>query len=146
MPLLVFGVQARADAPPVGVWVELQVDRCDETLFEAPPDAPSRYVSGTNYRTAFVMGSVVTAGLQPYDESQAWIRDWVERVRGRLPTEGSTQTLVLPRWDAAFCQSAMGKLRRFAFVYSCDTSPSVGACLPPHQLARPVSVPPQDSH
>lgn len=130
---------AQADAPPVGTWVALQVNDCQAVTFEAPSGSPA-YVPGERYRTTRVAGQVVDAGLQDYDHSQAWLAQWARDRQASLPSKGSTMTVVLERWDEDFCRTAMGAVRRFDHVYTCDTLPRRGVCLAPHPLVKPTEV------
>lgn len=145
LPLLLGSVLACASPPPGQTWVELRVTQCEETVFAAPVDRPGQYVAGTKYQTAYVTGEVLKSWLT-YDASQAWIREWAQRAQNRLPASGSSLSVVLAKWNAAFCKSAVGEVRRFMFDQSCDVYPLTGRCLPPHQLVLPELTPPQISH
>jgi hypothetical protein len=124
-----------ADAPLVGVWVELRVSECLAATFEAPLRDTGRYIPGDKYRTAVVTGKVTNAGLQPYLANSHWVEKAAERAKSNLPARNAVLSLVLRRWDKSFCESAVGATRRFNYDYACDTLPQTGACLPPHQLA-----------
>lgn len=130
---------AQADAPPVGTWVALRVTQCQAVTFSAPNDSQA-YTPGERYRTAQVSGEVVDAGLQEYDHSQAWLAQWASGRKSSLPSKGEAMTVVLEQWDAAFCRTAVGQVRRFNQVYQCDTLPRHGVCLAPHPLVKPAEA------
>jgi hypothetical protein len=136
---LLFGLATPvlADAPLVGVWVELEVAQCLATTYEAPSNDTFQFIPGDKYRTALVVGRVTDAGLRPHDASKHWIQKAAERTKSNLPKKDSELSLVLRRWDKSFCQSAVGSVARFNYDDSCDTFPRTGPCLPPHRLASP---------
>jgi hypothetical protein len=139
MLLFVSVGQVKADAPAIGIWVDLKVSQCRKKTFGAPLHKPNEYIPGDKYRTGFVIGRVVSAGLQPYDSSQEWVRQLAEESTKQLPARNEQLSLVLRQWDASLCQSAIGRVARFNFVYLCDSLPHRGECLPPYQLVQPAA-------
>lgn len=130
-------LSAKADAAPVGLWLDLRVSRCEAVTFEPTAQGEAGHAAGKPHRTARISGQVVDAGLQPYDASQPWLQDWAERLKSQLPAPGSQQVLVLKQWDARFCRKAVGQVRRFKPLPICDTLPRTGPCLPSHLLVEP---------
>lgn len=128
---------ARADAAPVGLWLDLRVSRCEAVTFEPSAADPAGLAAGKPHRTARISGQVVDAGLQPYDASEAWLQDWADKLKSQFPAHGSQQVLVLKQWDERFCRKAVGQVRRFKPLAICDTLPRTGPCLPPHLLVEP---------
>lgn len=127
---------ARADAAPVGLWLDLRVSRCEAVTFKPSAADAAELAAGKPYRTARIGGQVVDAGLQPYDASQPWLQDWADKLKSQLPAQGSQQVLVLQQWDPRFCRKAVGQVIRFKPLAICDTLPRVGACLAPHLLVE----------
>ena len=140
LTLLALAMSARADAPLVGMWVAIKVNQCKAVTFEAPANQPSLYVPGERYRTAQVTGQVVDAGLLQFNNlSEERRQTAAEEGKKRLPVKGTELFLVLRKWNAPFCESAIGKVERFNYDYSCDTLLRTGPCMPPHQLVRSAS-------
>ncbi len=124
---------AHAAPPPYVPWVTLQVDRCEEVTFRAPPGDPG-YVPHASFRTAVVTGRVLAAGVHP---SLGEAPEPSTRAAAGLPAPGDSfeVAVVASRMMPATCEALKGTTRKFVLTTACDTLPRAGACVVSKPLA-----------
>ncbi len=125
---------AHGAPPPYVQWVTLQVDRCEDVTFQAPPGDPGS-VPHASFRTAVVSGRVLAAGVHA---GTADADGQAARAAAGMPAPGDSfeVAVVASRMMPATCDALRGTTRKFVLTAAaCDTLPRAGACVVSKPLA-----------